>query len=110
MSDIPADPRAERAKRAHEHVLLFDTVNGDDAHGSWLAISLSDGSCDMRGYPTKGDAVRFQLHETQCAYLCLTGIPTLGELRLFLDTCEDLYDAGLTLADPATYVNPEALL
>jgi hypothetical protein len=110
VSDIPPDPRQERARRAHEHVLLFDTVNGPEAQGSWLAISLSDGSCDMRAYPTKADAIRFQLHETQCAYICLNGIPTLGEMRYFLDTCEELYDRGLKLADPETYFNPEALL
>lgn len=110
MADAPLDPKADRARRAHDAVMLFDTINGPEAQGSWLAISLSDGSCDMKAYPTKQDAVRFQLHETQCAYLCLTGLPTLGELRLFLDTCEDLYDAGLKLADPDTYLNPEALL
>jgi len=110
VTDIPPDPRQERARRAHEHVLLFDTVNGPEAHGKWLAISLSDGSCDMRPYLSKQEAVRFQLHETQCAYLCLNGIPTLGEMRYFLDTCEHLYDQGLKLADPETYLNPEALL
>ncbi len=110
MSDIPPDPKAERAKRAHDHVMLIDAVNGPEAFGRWVAISLSDGSCDTKLYPTKEDAVRFQLHETQCAYVCLTGIPTLGEMRYFLDTCEQLYDQGLKLADPATYVNPETLL
>lgn len=110
MTDAPPDPKAERARRAHEHVLLFDTVNGDDAQGKWLAISLSDGSCDMRAYSSKAEAVRFQLHETQCAYICLNGLPTLGELRLFLDTSEELYDAGYALADPATYYNPECFL
>ena len=101
---------AERAKRAHDHVLLFDTINGENAHGKWLAISLADGSCDMKPYATKEEAVRFQLHETQCAYLCLNGIPTLGEMRYFLDATEDLYDAGLKLADPSTYLNPETFL
>lgn len=102
--------RAERAKKAHYLVLLFDTVNGPEAYGKWLAISLADGSCDLRPYTSKQEATRFQLHETQCAYLCLNGIPTLGEMRLFLDTNEELYDAGLKLADPNTYVNPETML
>lgn len=111
MADgAPPDPKAERARRAHDHVLLVDTVNGPEAYGKWLAISLSDGRCDMRLYATKPEAIRFQLHETQCAYLCLTGIPTLGELRYFLDTCEQLYDQGLTLSDPDTYLNPETML
>lgn len=110
MSDIPPDPRQERARRALEHVLLFETVNGEDAYGKWLAISLSDGSCDMKPYVSKEEAIRFQLHETQCAYICLNGIPTLGEMRYFLDTCEQLYDQGLKLADPATYLNPETFL
>lgn len=110
MTDAPPDPRVERARRAHEHIMLIDTINGDDAQGRWIAVSLSDGRCDMRLYASKREAIRFQLHETQCAYLCLTGIPTLGEVRLFLDTCEQLYDAGFSLADPHTYINPETML
>lgn len=110
MSGVPLDPKAERARRAHEHIALVGTVKGAEASGRWVAVSLADGSCDMRLYESKREAIRFQLHETQCAYLCLTGIPTLGETRLFLDTCEELYDAGLKLADPDTYLNPETML
>lgn len=102
--------RAERARRAHEHLLLIDTINGEEAQGKWVAVSLADGSCDMRLYGSKAEAVRFQLHETQCAYVCLTGIPTLGETRYFLDTCEALYDQGLKMADPHSYLNPETML
>lgn len=99
-----------RAKRAHEHLSLLRTVHGADAEGRWVAIHLADGACDQRPYESKAEAVRWQRRETECAYLCLTGMPTLGELRYFLDTCEQLYDQGLSLADPATYVNPEGML
>lgn len=101
---------ASRAQRALEHLQLTTLVHGADAQNRWLAISLADGSCDQRPYATKAEAVRFQLHETQCAYLFFNGMPTLGELRLFLDLNEELYDAGMSLADPDTYINPECIL
>lgn len=99
-----------RAKKAHDHVTLMDTVHGRDAFGKWVAIHLLDGSCDMRLYESKAEAVRYQKHEEECAYLFMNGVPRLGEMRLFLDTCEEVYDAGLSLADPNTYVNPEFML
>jgi hypothetical protein len=109
---MPVDPLASfaRAQRAFEHLNLFRLVHGADAEGKWVAISLADGACDQKPYASKREAVRFQKYETQCAYLCVTGMPTLGELRYFLDENEQLYDQGLSLADPDSYVNPEALL
>lgn len=107
---MESDPKEDRAKRAYDHLHLLHTIHGDDVAGRWVAISLSDGRCDMHLYPTKSDAVRFQLHETQCAYFCFQGLPMLRELRFFLDFNEELYDQGFNLADPATYVNPEAML
>lgn len=107
-----ADPlqAAARAQRALEHLQLVELANGKDAFGRWVAISLADGSCDQRLYASKAEAIRFQLHETQCAYLFMNGTPRLGEIRFFLDTCEQLYDQGLSMADPDTYVNPEFML
>lgn len=109
---MPVDPlaSASRAQRAFEHISLYQLANGSEGMNRWLAISLADGSCDQRGYSTKAEAIRFQLHETQCAYLFFNGVPTVAELRFFLDACEELYDQGLSLADPATYVNPEFML
>lgn len=104
------DPKAERALRAYEHLRLLHMVHGDNCGGRWVAISLSDGACDMHLYDSKAEAIRFQLHETQCAYFCFTGVPMLKELRYYLDMNEQLYDAGFALEDPATYVNPEAML
>lgn len=101
---------AERAKRAHDHISLLHTIHGDDVHGRWIAIFLSNGSCDNQLYGSKAEAARFQLHETQCAYFCFTGLPLLKEMEFFLNINEELYDQGFELADPNTYVNPEALL
>lgn len=99
-----------RAKRAHEHLNLYRVVHGDDGMNRWVAISLADGSCDQKPYASKAEAVRFQKRETECAYLFFNGMPTLGELRFFLDTNEELYDAGFSLADPDFYPNPEFML
>lgn len=110
MTEKITDPKAERAKRAYDHLRLLHTIHGPDCAGRWVAISLSDGRCDMRLYESKAEAVRFQLHPTQCAYFCFQGVPLLKELRYYLDFNEELYDKGFELADPDTYVNPEALL
>lgn len=109
---MAVDPLASfaRAQRAHEHLNLYRLVHGTEGMNRWIAISLADGSCDQKPYATKREAIRFQLHETQCAYLFLTGMPTLGELRAFLDMNEELYDGGYSLADPDQYLNPEFIL
>ena len=106
----PVSKESERAQRAHDNLRFLHTTHGTDCSGRWVAISLADGKCDGRLYETKAEAVRFQLHETQCAYFCFTGIPRLAELQRFLDLSERIYDAGLSLSDPDTYFNPEAML
>ncbi|MFJ2307647.1 hypothetical protein [Streptomyces sp. NPDC087787] len=101
---------AGRAQRAFEHLNLLGIVHGNDALNHWVAISLADGACDQQLYPSKADAVRHQLHPAQCAYLFFTGMPTLKELRYYLDQNEELYDSGFELADPDSYPNPEFML
>lgn len=110
MTGIDALASAARAQRAWEHLNLYAIVHGNEGLNRWLAISLADGSCDQNPYATKREAIRHQLHETQCAYLFFTGKPKLTELRFYLDTCERLYDAGMSMADPDTYLNPEFML
>lgn len=102
---------SERARRAYDHLRFLRTAHGSDCNGRWVAIKLSDGSCDQRLYDTKAGAVRFQLHETQCAYLCMPPDLefSLKEIDLYLVVNENLYDAGLCLSDPDTYVNPEMI-
>ncbi|MFJ6530894.1 hypothetical protein ACIQMZ_37310 [Streptomyces longwoodensis] len=109
---MPVDPlnSAVRAQRAFDHLGFMNAVHGANLQGKWIAIHLDNGACDQQLYPDKQTAVRFQRREEECAYLCVTGLPTLGELRYYLDENERLYDSGMSLADPATYVNPEAML
>jgi hypothetical protein len=99
-----------RAQRAHGHLNLFRMVHGREGENRWLAISLMDGTCDQHPYATKAEAVRFQKRPRECAYLFFAGMPTLGELRYYLDQNEELFDQGLDLSDPADYVNPEFML
>jgi hypothetical protein len=110
---VAIDPIASlaRAQRAHDHLNLLRVVRGEaNVLNQWVAISLADGSIKQETYDTKAQAVRHQLHETQCAYLFVNGFPTVGEMRYYLDENERLYDSGYRLEDPATYVNPEAML
>jgi hypothetical protein len=69
--------------------------------GCWLAIRLSDGGSDNVPYPTRADAIRHQLHETQCAYVKVPpGGMQPGEADVYLEYHRDLYDAGFRLPDP----------
>jgi len=74
---------------------------GESVVGRWVAVSLAAGRTDGRVYDTKADAIRHQLHEQQCAYVC---IPRDGmterQARTYLAFTEGLYHAGYRLADP----------
>lgn len=85
-------------------VRCSDAINEaskNDWAGHWVAIRLSDGGSDSVAYETKAKAVRFQLHEMQCAYI---KVPPDGmeprAARTFLDMNRKLYDAGFRLSDP----------
>lgn len=74
---------------------------GFDAHKKWVAVRLADGSSDGTLYDSRRDAVRHQLDEQLCAYVC---IPPSGmnvcAAESFLATNRKLYDAGFRLTDP----------
>jgi len=73
-----------------------------DGHVSkWLAIRLSDGGSDGVAYDTREEAVRHQLHETQCGYVKvrLDNYPPREALS-FLRWHRMAYDAGARLPDP----------
>lgn len=95
----------DAARRCSEAVNFHLSMHGMDAAGKWIAVRLIDGSSDAKLYDTKADAVRHQLHENLCAYICIvpTGMPVEDALS-FLRTTRRLYDAGMRLSDPDQHV------
>lgn len=92
---------SDAARRLSDAVSLHLTVSGFAAAGKYIAARLSDGATDGVLYDTKADAVRHQLHETQCAYVC---VPPDGmgyrEAEIYLAFNRKLYDAGFRMPDP----------
>ncbi len=94
-------PVTEKGKRLSEAVTIAILSGG---RGRWIAARLSDGKTDGKIYDRKSDAVRHQLHETQCAYV---QVPMVGDMpeneaSQFLEVAERLYRAGYRLSDPDT--------
>lgn len=74
-----------------------------DGHaGRWLAIRLSDGGSDGVTYGARADAVRHQVHETQCLYLKVPpgGSMSDRDATRYLEVHRQMYDAGMRLIDP----------
>ena len=94
----------ERAKRASDIINQARAeLKWEELQNCWIAIRLSDGGSDMVIYDKKQDAVRFQLHEQQCAYICfknLIGGSSEHDMLRFLRFVEQAYDAGMRLPDP----------
>lgn len=69
--------------------------------GKWAAIRLSDGGSDGTPYDSRRDAIRHQLHETQCAYIKvpLDDMSPMHAER-FLAAVRKCYDGGFRLIDP----------
>lgn len=89
---------SDPARRCADIVTLAGVA---DLIGQWLAIRLSDGGYDGVAYEHRADAVRHQLHETQCAYVRIPpGGMTPREAEAFLGYHRALYDAGFRLPDP----------
>lgn len=79
-----------------------DTLNlhvAGGAGGRWVAIRLSDGGSDGVTYDTRAEAIRHQLHESQCAYMRVSSA-TPAETATFLAYNRQAYDAGYRLPDP----------
>jgi hypothetical protein len=78
--------------------------------GRWLAIRLSDGGSDGRVYDLRRDAIRFQLHENLCAYVCIPpDNMSPKDAHAFLALHRKLYDAGMRLSDPQVEVHAPVL-
>lgn len=101
----------DRTRRAYEHITLhYEASKGSDIAGHWVAIRLSDGGSDGVLYPSKMHAATYQLHEKQCAYICLPPFATMsiGDVHRFLQINEEIYDAGGRLEDEGTHIVPRS--
>lgn len=98
------------AKRCSEAVNIHLRVDHIHAIGKWVAIRLSDGGSDMNLYDTKEAAVRFQLDEFQCGYVCIppNGM-SVDDAQRWLDVTRRMRDAGVRIADPDKHVVMKAV-
>lgn len=72
--------------------------------GRWVAIRLSDGGSDSTTYATRPDAIRHQLHESQCTYVIIppTGA-TAKSMEVVIKYARMVYDAGHRMPDPDSW-------
>lgn len=86
------------AKRCSSIVTMHAIAGGA---GRWCAIRLSDGGSDNVLYDTRADAIKHQLYEEYCCYVCVQpGGMTVNDAREWMTFNRALYDAGWHLADP----------
>ena len=107
MSD-PTSGFPDRTRRAYDQIMTHVHGLGEEAAGRWVAIRLSDGGSDGVLYDSKPDATRHQLHEKQCAYVCIPPFSVLHikELHRFLELSDEIYAAGGRLSDVGAHVAP----
>ena len=95
---------SDAAKRASDNINAYISFTPwDELKTKWMAIRLSDGSYDGTIYDSKRDAVRHQIDEFLCAYVCFRNLPggsSPREMEIFLKFNRDAYDAGFRMPDP----------
>ncbi len=96
----PVRVHSDEAKAASDAVNLHVSALGFDAMRKWVAVSLRNGKSDGTLYDTKQEAIRHQLDEFLCAYVC---VPPNGmspcSAESFLATHRKLYKAGFRMVD-----------
>lgn len=69
----------------------------------WIAVRLADGGYDGNLYDSREDAIRHQLDERFCAYVCmgtmLQGAKPL-DCAIYLEFHRQAYDEGMRLHEP----------
>ena len=100
----------DRTRRAYDVIATHYIAQGPHIGGHWVAIRLSDGGSDGVLYDSKPEATRHQLHETQCAYICLPpfGEMSIGEIHRYLELNDMIYAQGGRLSDVDTHIVPSA--
>jgi len=69
----------------------------------WIAIRLQDGGSDGNLYDSREDAIKHQLDERFCAYVCMgamiSGAKPL-DCAIYLEVHRQAYDGGMRLHEP----------
>ena len=104
MKETPQQ-EIDAARRCADTITGLLAEHKENAFGKWVAVRLSDGGTDGIMYDTKQEAVRFQIHEMLCAYVCIlpTGMP-IDDALDFLRINRKLYAAGMRISDPDRHV------
>ena len=94
---------SDAAKRVSDTVQMHFNLLGFDGARHWIACRLEDGRGGETLYDNKRDAIRHQIDEYKCMYICLTGAPmSVCEAEILLATHRKAYEAGFRMADPDT--------
>ena len=98
LDHAPAPAFSDAAKRCSDMIRLH-IVAGQA--GRWAAVRLSDGGSDGVAYDSRPDAIRHQLHESQCAYVKIPRDDMPPEhAERYLAFHRLAYEAGFRLVDP----------
>jgi hypothetical protein len=105
LGQAPDQAFSDAARHCADAVNLHVSVDPYGVTGKWVAVRLEDGRSDGVLYDTKAAAVRHQLHETMCAYVCVppVGMP-LADAEIYLAQTRAMYDAGVKLSDPDRHI------
>lgn len=101
VSPGPLGQYSDAARRCADIITLHLLADKEDNVGRWVAIRLSDGGSDGKVYDSRAEAVKWQLHEHQCAYVCI--LPdgmNPRQAEIFLKFNRQLYDNGARMPDP----------
>jgi hypothetical protein len=98
------DPVTDAARRMCDLINLHLVAgNSFDLRFKWMAFRLSDGGSDNVLYDTREDAIKHQLHESQCCYFtfmnCLGGAKAI-DCQIYLNMHRLAYDNNMRLHEP----------
>jgi hypothetical protein len=71
--------------------------------GKWIAVRLRDGGTDGVLYDTRADAIKHQIDERFCMYVCMTTVMEGAkplDCAITLEYYRQAYDAGMRLHEP----------
>jgi hypothetical protein len=98
---ITIDDAAKRMSGIINSLIAFN--DPFELRNTWLAIRLADGGFDGNLYATREEAIKHQLDERFCAYICMGTVMNGSkplDAAIFLEFHRQAYDAGMRLHEP----------